>query len=212
MSLAWTARAQPDPTADLQGAWSFISKDGRLLNIVLMPDGKAISSWWEPERKIFGESGKYSVAEDGTATLTFPSGWRDVLKPSADGFTIEAFNPSAETAGLPPTIMGPANRVAPPLGNFVGVWQANMAQPWGRVVIALKSDGTARTTDAPDAEGTWQLDSVHKTAMIDFPGRVYYTLVSSSESTALQLNSWQSGAPKDGDPTAAAPAVPLAKD
>jgi hypothetical protein len=188
----------------LIGAWAYINKDGRLLNITMAPDGRAASTWWDPEKKIFGDTGAWKIAGD-VLTLTFSSGWRDVIKPAGDGWVLEAWPPNTQAPS--PAESGPAQRVGPPLGRFVGAWQARLGEPWGQVTLILRSDGTAQSSESPATSGKWEPSDVDQVASLSIGDGLFYTLTRGDE--GFTLRAWESGAPRVGEPTAQAPALRL---
>lgn len=196
----------PDQGAEaaLVGTWAYVSKEGRLLNITMSASGGAASTWWDPEKKVFGDTGTWKIEGD-TVHLTFSSGWRDVIKPAGDGWVLEAWPPSVKAQA--PAESGPAQRVRPPMARFVGAWRADLGEPWGRVTLVLRSDGTAQTSELPADPARWQPSDVDKVASISTGQGTFYTLTLGE--SGFVLRAWESGAPRSGEPTATAPALRL---
>jgi hypothetical protein len=137
------------------GTWAADDSDQDLFNIVVYPDGTAITNWAKGETGAKGEFGRW-IAEPGRITISYDDGWCDILMRKGSGYRHLSYGPGVSRSGKP-TNQGPATRVKGERLAFVGVWEMASATNDAPFFMALKSDGTALKTVAPKSKGKWKV-------------------------------------------------------
>lgn len=147
--------ASKDVGAEFVGTWTLTDSEDEPFDVVISPNGTAITNWTKGDAGARGESGLWKAAKD-RITINYGDGWSDIIVRTRHGYRKISFGPGESREGKP-TNSGPATRVEGPRLPFVGVWKGTGALNHEPFFIALKSDGTARKTLAPDAEGLWNV-------------------------------------------------------
>lgn len=186
------------------GVWAVTDGDENFFNILIFPENRAVSNFWGDGNGPKGETGSYEIT--GTkCTVKYADGWVDVLSAENGALVKYSFAPGTPTDGTPSN-QSQARSVGLPMRPFVGVWQAKLPDPFGEIFVALKSDGTAMSSEMNNGTGTWSVDDQENVAMIEIGnGGPYYTL--QPDGDGFKLQAWESGASRTSNPTATAPAM-----
>ena len=156
---------QPETLASPSGTWSFNDSRNRLFNVVLRPDGGAISSWWFGASAASGERGTWR--RHGTAIdIVWTDGWEDELRAGRDGVTRRSWSPGASRASRPASF-GSAVRVGPDEARFIGVFRCYDSSTDRDYMVALNAAGLAARTDHGTGLGLWTSDG--DSATISWP-------------------------------------------
>ncbi|MEM1059766.1 MAG: hypothetical protein AAGK14_11005 [Verrucomicrobiota bacterium] len=146
------------PSTEFVGTWAVQDDDGKIFNIVVFPDGRAITNFTKGVSGTRGEFGEWS-AEDGTIRLHYDSGWKDVLLRQDDGSYLKLGYAPGITLNDQPSNEDKAEKVTGPAEAYTGVWYraaAPKGQPW---FLVLRSDNSAERSDAPDVAGKWHVSA-----------------------------------------------------
>lgn len=134
------------------GTWSVADDQGRLFDIVIFPNGQAVSNWTKGASGAQGERGFWRM-HGSRLVVFFQDGWTDVLSESATGFEHRGFEPGSPLDGTPKN-QSPAKRLDG--DGFTGVWCLNKEPDGSYLYIALQSSGRAMSTIGGGTEGTWE--------------------------------------------------------
>lgn len=145
---------KPSLPADLfTGAWSVTDAQGEAFDLIIFPNGQAVSTRAKSPAGARGERGLWR-SDAKSITIFFDNGWTDRLSSEGQGFFYEGFAP-----GLPlsskPTNQSPASRVDPERAGFAGVWRLNQEPDGSYLYAILQSSGRAFGSVNP--EGTWKV-------------------------------------------------------
>ncbi len=143
----------PESAKDVFGVWAAVDHDGDLFDLVIYPDGTAVTNWSKGSEGAKGQKGKWVAGADGGIEIKYPDGWHDVFKRDGTGFVQEGYAPGPK--GALPTNSCRAIRVTDPRARFVGVWETPDRDSGKPLYIAVFSDGTARKTSDAKAKGLW---------------------------------------------------------
>jgi len=150
------ATAPKTPADEFIGAWAVKDDDGEVFNIIIMPEGKAITNFTKGESGVRGEFGEW-VLEDDHIRLHYDSGWKDILAQSEDGYLKLGYAPGI-TLNDQPSNEDKAEKITGPVVPFLGVWYRKASlkekKPW---FLALRSDRSAQRSDNPEATGQWEI-------------------------------------------------------
>ena len=160
-STATPSTAIPDPG----GVWSVHDNQGQPFNLILFPNGQAVSTWVKGPQGPRGERGFWREM-DGILRVFFDDEWTDRLLVLEGTLTHQRFAPGNSLSG-PPTISAPTERFAADAAAFVGVWRLNREPDGSYLYLALQSDGAAFSTINGLTEGRWE--AVDKAAKISWP-------------------------------------------
>lgn len=166
--------------------------------MIVNEDGSAFTNWSKGAAGARGERGEWTLAPDGGAiTLSYDSGWRDVISRTKSGFAKKSFGPGVPLDAAPSSA-GLALRVRGPLRPFVGVWRMTAEGSGAPFIVAMKSDGTARKSVDPAATGSWSVaDGVASVAWSDG----WRLAIREEASGGVAQEEWHSQAPAGGEPT-----------
>lgn len=143
---------KPDAKIICTGIWTAADAQGRLFDIVIFPNGQAVSTWTEGPSGAQGEQG-YWKEDDNRLLVFFNDGWSDVISPSDTGFVHKGFAPGSPPDG-PPTNTSPANRLDS--DHCTGVWRLNKEPDGTWLYVTLQSSGRAFSTIGGGTEGRWE--------------------------------------------------------
>lgn len=144
-----------NPAAEFLGVWQAKDDDGDVFNIIIMPEGKAVTNWFKGEAGSRGEFGDWTV-EDGAIRLIYDSGWKDVLIKNDEGYLKLGYAPGI-TFNDQPSNQDMAEKVTGPVAEYIGVWYREDSLPKKPWYLALLSDRSARRSDNLEAAGKWEL-------------------------------------------------------
>lgn len=151
----------PEPTPELltaeafTGTWETRDGTGRLFNLVLLEDGRAISNWPDTDSGAAGERALWRVA-DREAVIFTTAGWTSRLHPAEEGFLYLGYPEGGNLGGIPIN-QNPARRLDGPASEFIGVWRLNEEPQLGWLYVSIFSDGTAVSSIETNGEGRWEL-------------------------------------------------------
>ncbi len=137
------------------GAWAASDEQGQPFDLVLFPNGQAVTTWVKGASGARGERGFWR-AVNGGATVFFDDGWTDRLIVRDGQVFHQGFAPDA-AVGAPPRNESPANRILGPTMPFVGVWRLNKELDGNYLYVALQSGGRAFSMIDGGTEGKWEM-------------------------------------------------------
>jgi hypothetical protein len=196
------ATATPIPPAaevSYVGTWTATDEDGEPFDLIVFPNGQAVSNWTKGPAGARGERGFWR-REGDHVLLFFQDGWTDQISPSEDGFEHRGFAPETDLSG-PPKNSSAAKRLEK--GGFIGVWCLNKEPDDSFQNVALQSSGRAVSTIGGGTEGTWK--ETPKGALCTWP-EGWRDLISPVEG-GYQKRSWVGEEEQDGSPPDIAPAL-----
>lgn len=141
-------------TEAFHGVWATVDSQGEHFDMVIFPNGQAVTNWSKGLGGAKGERGFWRK-ENTRLIAVYEDGWTDVLTAAADGFGHAGFSPETPL-GAPPTNTAPARRVAAPVATYTGVWRMNREPDGTYQYLALFSTGRAFSTVNGGTEGTWE--------------------------------------------------------
>jgi hypothetical protein len=164
-----TPSAPPDaPAADVperpgaiasapsfEGVWSTRDDQGEAFDMVIFPNGQAVTNWSKGLGGAKGERGFWR--KDGTRLIAiYEDGWTDVLEPADGGYVHKGFAPGT-SLDAPPTNSAPAQRISGAAAGYAGVWRMNREPDGTYQYVALFSGGRAFSTVNGGSEGKWEI-------------------------------------------------------
>jgi hypothetical protein len=145
----------PETAQDVLGVWAAVDHDGDLFDIVIYPNGTAVTNWSKGPDGAKGQMGKWKATAEGI-DISYPDGWKDKFKRSGTGFMQEGYAPGARKEAIPMNTCRPI-RVTEPRARYVGVWETPDRDSGKPLYIAVFSDGTAKKTNPRNAKGLWSV-------------------------------------------------------
>lgn len=127
------------PAVSFEGIWSTRDDQGEAFDMVIFPNGQAVTTWSKGIDGARGERGFWR-RENNRLVAVYHDGWTDVLEPVADGFLHKGFSPETHL-GAPPTNSAPAVKITAPAANFAGIWRMNREPDGSYQYVALYSGG-----------------------------------------------------------------------
>ncbi len=144
---------KPD-VAEFIGAWATTDEQGQLFDVLIFPDGQAVTTWTKGKHGARGELGFWRT-EDNRILIFLEDGWTDSLEKTADGVLHHGYPPGS-SLDKPPATTEPAKKLASNLADVVGVWRLNKEPDSGYQYLALQSSGRAFSSVNGGTEGTWK--------------------------------------------------------
>lgn len=141
--------------ADPVGTWSTRDENGQPFDLVLFENGQAISTWVKGPMGVKGERGFWRKTAQGVLVF-FEDGWTDQIVLTAEGIMHQGFAPGASLTEAP-TNAAPAEKSAPDISAFTGVWRLNREPDGTYLHITLQANGTAFSSINGLTEGRWEL-------------------------------------------------------
>ncbi len=183
------------PVESFTGVWTTQDEQGQVFDIVIFPNGQAVTNWTKGPEGARGERG-YWRRETGRLIAVYQDGWTDIITTTADGFEHRGFSPGT-SLDAPPTNKAPAQRL-PEDGKaaYVGVWRLNKEPDGSYLYLALQSSGRALSTINGGTEGKWEVSD--KGATCTWPDGWVDLIARGPE--GWQRRSWvgsETGAPAD---------------
>ncbi|MDX2079661.1 MAG: hypothetical protein SFU53_02650 [Terrimicrobiaceae bacterium] len=136
----------------MEGVWSAMDEQGQTFDLILFPNGQAITTWTKGASGARGERGWWRSTADG-ATIFFDDGWTDFVVQDGSSFRHRGFSPGRPTSGQA-TNESAARRIEGPEAAYVGIWWLNKEPDGSDLYVALQSGGRAFSTINP-GEGKW---------------------------------------------------------
>ena len=186
------------------GTWSLTDSENELFNVVLQPDGAAVSTWWKGDDGAKGERGRWMI-ENGVLVVRWTDGWIDAVRRGHSGYEKYSYGPGVP-ASAAPTSFGQAVKVEGPAQRYAGVWSIPGAMPGSRdeLFMALRSDGSAMKSSDDVRVGTWQLDG-ESCRIVWADG--WSSVIEPTEDGSYFSKSWKPGTSPDAMPTGSGPAT-----
>ncbi len=193
-----SALALTDKTAI--GTWTLTDSENTTFDVIIDPDGSAISNWSKGPTKAQGEQGSWKI-ERGRLVIDYTDGWRDVVVPTHDGhYAKEGFAPGAARDGAA-TNIGFSARTSDADAQWVGVYEIPEGLSSGSTsfFVAIQSSHTAwKSIDTPNVGSWW----IKRSALrIRWANGWLDELTPSGN--GYTVRSWEPGTPLDftGEPT-----------
>lgn len=140
------------PTEKFVGSWAATDQNGQAFDLVLFPNGQAITTRSKGPAGAMGERGFWRTTPQG-ATAFFADGWTDHLLVEGDGILHQSYAPDLSPGGTP-TNQSPAVRTDDDKSGFVGLWRLNKEADGSYLSIVLQSSGRAFSN--VNGEGKWE--------------------------------------------------------
>ena len=198
------ALQKPAAKISYVGTWTATDGEGRPFDIVVFPNGQAVSNWTNGSSGAKGERGFWRVANNRLLVF-FQDGWTDVISGSDEGFRHRGFEPGAAMDG-PPKNESAARRIEG--DGFTGVWCLNKEPDGSFLYVALQSSGRAVSTIGGGTEGTWE--TTKDGALCKWPDG-WSDLISASND-GFQKRSWVGPAGQTTTPPDITPALRVGAD
>ena len=190
---------KPAANISYTGTWAVADDQGQLFDIVVFPNGQAVSNWTKGPSGARGERGGWRL-ENNRLLVLFQDGWTDVISGSDTGFEHRGFEPGTAVDG-PPKNQSAAKKVEG--DRFVGVWCLNKEPDGSYLYVALQSSGRAFSTIAGGTEGTWE--ATKDGALCKWPDGWSDLIFASSD--GFQKRSWVGPAEQSATPPDISPAL-----
>ena len=135
------------------GIWTTADAQGQAFDIVIFPNGQAVTNWTKGTDGARGERG-YWRQDQQRLTAVYSDGSTDIIAPDGSEFRHQRYS-----AGSPldsqPTAQTEAERAEGRQFALVGVWRLNKEPDGSHLYIALQSNGRAISTINGGTEGKW---------------------------------------------------------
>ena len=187
-----------DPAA-FAGTWATADEQGQEFEIVVFPDGQAVSTWVKGPSGVRGERGFWRT-DGGRLIVFFQDGWTDVIAAQGETFLHRGFEPGADLTGKWKN-EAPARKLEG--DSFAGVWQLNKEPDGEYLYITLQSSGRAFSTISGGTEGKWE--QTKDGALCTWPDGWNDLIYPSSD--GYQKRSWVGTAEQNATPPDISPAV-----
>ncbi len=136
-----------------EGIWTTADAQGQAFDIVIFPNGQAVTNWAKGTEGARGERG-YWRQDQQRLTAVYSDGSTDIIAPDGSRFRHQRFS-----AGSPldsqPAAQTEAKRAEGGQSALVGVWRLNKEPDGSHLYIALQSNGRAISTINGGTEGKW---------------------------------------------------------
>jgi hypothetical protein len=146
--------AATTPVTSFTGVWSTKDDQGEAFDMIIFPNGQAVTTWAKGVGGAKGERGFWR-RENNRLIAIYEDGWTDVLETAGEGFLHKGFSPETPI-GNTPTNSAPAVRVEGPAATYTGVWRMNREPDGSYQYVALFSGGRALSTVNGGTEGAWE--------------------------------------------------------
>ena len=137
-----------------EGIWTTADAQGQAFDIVIFPNGQAVTNWAKGPEGAQGERG-YWRQDEQRLTAVYSDGNTDIIEPDGSGFRHRRYS-----AGSPldsqPMAQSEAKRAEGSQSALVGVWRLNKEPDGSHLYIALQSNGRAISTINGGTEGKWR--------------------------------------------------------
>ena len=148
-----------------EGTWTTADAQGQVFDIVIFPNGQAVTNWTKGTEGARGERG-YWRQDQQRLTAVYSDGSTDIIEPGGSGFRHLRYS-----AGSPldsqPTAQTEAKRTEGSQLALVGVWRLNKEPDGSHLYIALQSNGRAISTINGGTEGKWRANE--RGALCEWP-------------------------------------------
>jgi len=196
--LTATATASAD---EFLGVWSGVDGDNDEFNILILPEGRAVSNWVKGETGARGERGLWRI--QGADLLVFwANGWTDRIRRAGDTYADDGFRPGMALSD-PPAGSTPTHRLDGEMAMFSGIWRLSREPDGSFPNIALQSDGEAFSTIPGNGKGTWKVE--HGGARVRWEDGWEDAILPSAE--GYRRMSWAPGMDRGAAPTIESEAI-----
>jgi hypothetical protein len=148
-----------------EGLWTTTDAQGQAFDIIIFPNGQAVTNWTKGAEGARGERG-YWRQDEQRVTVVYSDGSTDVIERGDHGFQHRRYS-----AGSPldsqPLAQSEARRGEGNDSVLVGVWRLNKEPDGSHLYIALQSNGRAVSTINGGTEGRWKVNE--KGALCEWP-------------------------------------------
>lgn len=152
LAISENADSKPEAT-EFIGAWTTTDEQGQLFDVLIFPNGQAVTTWTKGKHGARGELGFWRM--ENTRLLIFlEDGWTDSLEKTPDGIVHHGYPPGS-SLDKPPATTEPAKRLSHNVEDIVGIWRLNKEPDSGYQYLALQSSGRAFSSVNGGTEGTW---------------------------------------------------------
>lgn len=141
------------PAEKVGGSWAVTDQNGQTFDLVLFPNGQAITTRSKGPSGAMGERGFWRTTPQG-ATAFFADGWTDHLLVEGDAILHQGYAADRPPSGAP-TNQSPAVRADDEKAGFVGLWRLNKEVDGSYLTIVLQSSGRAFSN--VNGEGKWEI-------------------------------------------------------
>ncbi|MBE2205898.1 MAG: hypothetical protein IAE94_16330 [Chthoniobacterales bacterium] len=181
------------------GTWSLSDAQGQLFDLVIFPNGQAVSNWTKGPSGARGQRGFWR--REGTRLLVvFHDGWTTLLAEAPEGFVHRGFEPGVALDGQSKG-ESPAKKLEGE--EFAGVWCLNKEPDGSYLYVALQSSGRAMSTINGGTEGKWEKTA--EGALCIWPDGWNDLIFASSE--GFLKRSWVGPAEQNSTPADISPAL-----
>jgi hypothetical protein len=163
-----TAVIAPDPPRNkvsYEGIWTTADGQGQVFDIVIFPNGQAVTNWAKGTEGARGERG-YWRQDQQRLTAIYSDGTTDIIEPDGSEFKHQRYS-----AGSPldsqPTSRAEVKRAEGGQFALVGVWRLNKEPDGTHLYIAIQSNGRAVSTINGGTEGKWKANE--RGALCEWP-------------------------------------------
>jgi hypothetical protein len=148
-----------------EGLWTTADAQGQAFDIIIFPNGQAVTNWTKGTEGARGERG-YWRQDEQRITVVYSDGSTDVIERGDKGFQHRRYS-----AGSPldsqPLAQSEARRGEGNDSALVGIWRLNKEPDGSHLYIALQSNGRAMSTINGGTEGKWRVNE--KGALCEWP-------------------------------------------
>jgi len=148
-----------------EGIWTTTDAQGQVFDIIIFPNGQAVSNWAKGIGGARGERG-YWRQDQQRLTAVYSDGCTDIIEPAESGFRHRRYS-----AGSPldsqPMAQTEARRAEGNQLALVGVWRLNKEPDGSHLYIALQSNGSAISTINGITDGKWKANE--RGALCEWP-------------------------------------------
>ncbi len=148
------AKVIPDRKISYEGVWTTTDAQGQVFDIVLFPNGQAVTNWVKGPAGARGERG-YWRHNKQRITVFYNDGSTDIIEETESGFQHRRYS-TGSPLDSEPIIQAEATRSEGSQMALVGVWRLNNEPDGSHLYIALQSNGRAVSTINGTTEGKWK--------------------------------------------------------
>ena len=161
-----SAAAEPDRNkVSYEGIWTTADAQGQIFDIVIFPNGQAVTNWAKGPGGARGERG-YWRQDEQRLTAVYSDGSTDVIEPDESGFRHRRYS-GGSPLDSQPMAQSEAKRAEGSQLALVGVWRLNKEPDGSHLYIALQSNGRAISTINGGTEGKWRANE--RGALCEWP-------------------------------------------
>jgi hypothetical protein len=165
-SASPTAAAEPDRNkVSYEGIWTTADAQGQTFDIVIFPNGQAVTNWAKGPGGARGERG-YWRQDEQRLTAVYSDGYTDIIEPDESEFRHRRYS-SGSPLNSQPMAQSEAKRTEGSQLALVGVWRLNKEPDGSHLYIALQSNGRAISTINGGTEGKWRANE--RGALCEWP-------------------------------------------